>query len=119
MAEKSLKEIIFCIGDKQQLSEITGKEYEYFKPEELPTVTRRYMAVNQTFIEVELPHSSNSYECAKEEIYKEAEKLGADAIINYTPDIVIYQGRGVYTGSVRGTPVREKITPQTETRDVL
>jgi hypothetical protein len=113
MKQKQLKEIILCLGDRQQLSEITGKEYEYFKPEEIALIETKYTSMKQTFLEVELQHGTDSYKYAKDKIYDEAERLGADAIINFISDMVVYRGRGIYTGCVRGTPVKE-ITHSTD-----
>ena len=107
MKQKLLRDIILCLGDRQQLSEITGKEYEYFKPEDLASIqTNKYTSIKHTFLEIELEHGTDSYEYAKDRIYDEAVRIGADAIINFTSDIALYRGRGLYTGCIRGTPVK-------------
>ena len=84
MKQKLLREIIFCLGGKQQLSEITGKEYEYFKPEELSSIESKYTSMKHTFLEIELGHGTDSYAYAKDRTYDEAVRMGADAIIIFT-----------------------------------
>lgn len=52
-----LPKIIFCQGDKTEIEEITGEEYEYIKPEDIRNVIIRdkdysfYVDVYPTFIE--------------------------------------------------------------------
>jgi len=107
MGQKNLKEIIFCMGGKKELEEITSKKYKYFKPEEISSIETKDHSIKQTFLEAILSEK-RCYEWVKEDLYNQAEKLGADAVINFTSDIFNYRG-GIIGGSVRGTPVKEKV----------
>lgn len=75
------REIIFCQGDKKELEEITGEDYEYLK---LVKPRCNMRASTLTYIEVNSPDRSRIYMAAfflDNEFYFKARQLDADAVI--------------------------------------
>lgn len=115
MEEK--KDIIFCQGDKKELEEITGEVYEYLEIEEIKSAFPEYKPTDysrNTFLTfIEVFHRGLSSRILKREIYKEALKLNADALIHYTESIFGKDAGNcgdyiIKYSSARGTPVRKK-----------
>lgn len=107
MGKDELKKIIFCQGNKKELEEITGEEFEYMQIEkETNTVgDRRFLTyrslLGKDHLEETLVAGFNVF----------AEKLGVDAITHYAASIIqIKEKEGWYSyeGFARGTPMKKK-----------
>lgn len=126
--------IIFCQGDKKELEEIIGEEYEYIhiKERRLLNRTKENMKSRFDHSRVERKKLATYLECcgtigreAEWNLFSLAQEVKADAIIHYTgpfPNLLdlcdeVAEGgeetsdygkeiRGIYI--VRGTPVRRK-----------
>ncbi len=103
------KDIIFCQGDKKELEEITGKEYEYLPPKEV--IRWKEGSIFQTFLQTpELKSESKRGMDARnieEQMYDSAKKAGADAIIHYSVETYMLRP-GIIMGYGLGTPVKIK-----------
>ena len=110
MVEKSTK-LILCQGDKKELEDITGKEYEYIKPEEIkniypekkPTDYSRNIFSSYIYIYVR----GIFQRTMKREMYKKASVLHVDALIHYREQYARSEEGGFY-GFAEGTPLRQK-----------
>jgi len=107
-------EIILCQGNKTELEAITGREYEYinFCPKELlakdPEINSdvyKNKIIGHTFISGTNDNGNEEY--ARIDLYNEAYKVKADAIINYTYLLEVLRD-GSFYGIARGTPLRLK-----------
>ncbi|MCK5708056.1 MAG: hypothetical protein KAI43_10420 [Candidatus Aureabacteria bacterium] len=110
--KKTIKKITFCQGDKKELEEITGEEYDYLDYQDVKTirsVNKDIPKMHSTFIETELDLGiANNLYRIKFRMYEYAMELDADAIIHYTTHI--YTGEsGTIEGYTRGTFLKKKI----------
>lgn len=112
-----LKEMVFCQGDKRELEEITGREYEYIPLSEMERsiyfmehIREPYMDgfrnlenKHRTFI---IGFGENHGEAVKD-LHDKVEELKADAIIHYSGPIKArWAGRKGY--EIIGTPLRKR-----------
>ncbi len=110
MANK-LKKIIFCQGDKKELEEITGEEYEYLKPEEITAAVPKFSKNHIPLTYIEATFCGRDIQAVKSELYNAARKLNADAVIHYNDGITkIGGGQSIMENYsyAKGTPLRRK-----------
>lgn len=113
MAQLEEKRIMFCQGDKRELEEITGQDFEYIiPPETYDKITEALWPgkLGPTFLVSYDTRKSHDEEISVDwlmyEMRDHAIGLGADAIIHYQAQMT--PGHGLYTGYSMGTPVRRK-----------
>ncbi len=110
--EEETKKIVFCQGDKKELEEITGEEYEFIKPEEIKAAfpeskpTEYSRNINSTFISIYV-RDTNERKLLRE-FYKEIIPLNADAVIHYSETFEKREG-GTRYGFAIGTLLRKRI----------
>lgn len=105
---KKFKRIIFCQGDKKELEEITGEEYEYFKSD-TGKEDRSYKSSFVTLHTYNL-HSENPEITLKYDMYRHAREVGANAVIHYSIQIIKRETSiGINCeGIVQGTLLKKK-----------
>jgi hypothetical protein len=108
MATKTDREITICQGNKKELEEITGREYEYFPLEEVQAFNKESGGLARTYIETERGVWGNEKEFLIERMYSVAQQIEADAIIHYSSDYTLAGRRGCESGYSFGTPLRLK-----------
>ena len=84
MAKNKLRTIILCEGGKQELEEMTGEAYEYIDPRQVNDLLPDRLKlpyVTTAFIKVDL--KTSNFRPLRNLLYKEAEKVQADAVIHY------------------------------------
>lgn len=95
------KQIIFCQGDKEELEEITGEEYEYLIPAKV--LSQTYLENKKiwpTFFGCHYKGKQNK--TILDEMYDKALNVGADAVIHYK-ETTFVNSRGKFNECVYGT----------------
>lgn len=114
MVKKEGKEIVFCQGDKKELEQITGKEYEHINPlrkgcfKDVMALKHSplYKVMRRTYLEG-IGRDGDEANC---NLYSYAREVKADAVIHYSISKVC---EGTNDGQVLsyaalGTPVKKK-----------
>jgi len=108
---KEFMKVIFCQGDKKELEEITGEEYEYINPEEIKLIFPKERPsdysrnIYSTFIGVYVRDAFSR--TVQREMYKIACKINANALIHYKEQFA--REDGTLYGIAKGTPLRKKL----------
>lgn len=113
------KEMIFCQGDKRELEEITGQEYEYIPLSEMErNISFREIMrepykdgfrnlENKSIIRTFISGWGENREETTKSLYFKAEELKADAIIHYSGPRKV-EAEGIERYEIIGAPVRKR-----------